>query len=445
MTPSRIAALVAIVLGVFALAFVALRGDEGDQYTLVFDDAGGLIPGNLLKVNGLTMGTVKEIGITDDLKAKIDIQVDELGPLREGTSAQIRAASLGGVANKYIAMHLAPNNAKELPEGSVLQGDQVRGIVGQDEFINALDEKTREGIQQFVKGQSQIVESNSENLRKAIENAPGTLGEARKLAEAINQGDDALREIIVNGAAISGALSERTAAISRLTSNAGIAGQAAAGNGTEIGETIARSPKVLDEATAVMTDLPETLDAVEQLILKGDQVRGGVPEMLEQVTDTLNSGEPTIAAVARALNKPGENNDAADLLKASVDVGKASEKASKTVPKALADATPLLGEARAYTPDIVAALTGLGQVSANYDAFGHYLRLSSVLNVFQPSTSGNVTDLIARDSFVNRLQGYQTTTNRCPGSAAQATSDGSAPFTDGGRVKCSTSDVPPGP
>ncbi len=446
MTPSRIAALAAIFLGVLALAFVGLRGGDAPRYVLIFDDAGGLIRGNLVKVNGIQMGTVSDIGITDDLKAKVEIEVDELGPLRKGTTAQIRAASVGGVVNKFIALHLAPNNAKELPDNAVLGQDVTRGIAGQDEFVNALDEKTRAGLQQFVKGQAQIVKDNSAELRTAVENAPGTFKEGREFAKALNVEDDkALREIIVNGAAISSALSERTTQITRLTNNAGIAAQAAAGNGTEIGETIARSPGVLAEATLLMQELPETLDAVQALIDKGYDVRGGVPESLNQLTDTLNSGEPTIAAVARALNKPGANNDAADLLNASVGVGKAAESASKTVPKALTDSSPLLAKARAYTPDVVSAITGLGLVSANYDALGHYLRLSSVLNPFQASGSGASTDLIARDSFNNRLQGLTTTTNRCPGSAAQATSDGSAPFTDGGAIACSTSDVPPGP
>ena len=446
MTPSRIAALAAIVLGVFALAFVALRGGEGEHYTLIFDDAGGLIPGNLLKVNGQQMGTVSAIGITKDLKAQVEIEVDELGPLRKGTTAQIRASSLGGIANKYIALQLAPNNSPDLPDNAVIGQAFTRGIVGQDEFINAFDEPTRKSLQQFIKGQSQVVRDNSEALRTAVMNAPGTLKEANNFAKDLNVEDDAaLRDIIVNGAAISSALSERTTQITRLTNNAGIAAQAAAGNGTEIGETIARSPAVLTQATEVMNELPETLEAVQALIDKSYDVRGGVPQSLNQLTSTLNSGAPTIKDVANALNKPGPNNDAADLLNASVGVGKAATAASKTVPGALSDATPLIAKTRAYTPDVVAAITGLGQASANYDALGHYLRLSSVLNVFGTSGGGASTDLIPRESFNNRLQGLQTTTNRCPGSAAQATSDGSAPFTDGGAIACSPSDVPPGP
>ena len=35
-------------------------------------------------------------------------------------------------------------------------------------------------------------------------------------------------------------------------------------------------------------------------------------------------------------------------------------------------------------------------------------------------------------------------TKRCPGAAAPAPADGSAPFTDGGKLDCSPSEVPKG-
>ena len=445
MTPSRIAAIAAIILGVFALAFLGLRGSEGDRYTLIFEDAGGLIPGNLLKVNGITMGTVTDIGITKDLKAEVGIQVDELGPLREGTQAQIRATSLGGVANKYIAMTLGPNNAPKLAEGTVLGVASTRGITGQDELVNAFDEPTRKGLQKIVKGSADSVAGRAEDLQKTLENAPGTLSEANNFVKSLNPDSESLRDIVVNAAAINSALADRSEQISRLTRNVGIAEGAAAGNGTEIAETIAKAPATLDQATAVLTELPDTLDDVQGLIETLDKNKAGVPQTLRNLSDTLDSGEDTIAALARALNKPGANNDAADLLNASVDVGDAAGRAAKSVPAGLAAATPLISKTRSYTPDIVAAVNGLGLISANYDAAGHYARLAPVLNLFELAGAAGSEDLIPRSSFDNRLQGYTNTTNRCPGSAAQATSDGSAPFTDGGSISCNTSDVPPGP
>ena len=98
MTPSRLAAIAAIVLGLLAVVYVGLRGGDSYDYTLEFADAGGLIPGNLVKVNGITMGTVSDIGTKRNpdgtWNAQVKIKVDELGPLRQGTFAQIRATSL---------------------------------------------------------------------------------------------------------------------------------------------------------------------------------------------------------------------------------------------------------------------------------------------------------------------------------------------------------------
>ncbi len=445
MTPSRIAAIAAIFLGVLALAFVGLRGGDSERYTLIFEDAGGLIPGNLIRVNGIQMGTVTGIGITKDLKAKVDIEVTELGPLRKGSQAQIRATSLGGVANKYIAFTLAPNNAPELEDGAVLDTDVTRGITGQDELVNAFDAKTREGLQKFVKGSAAAVKGRSEDLQKSLENGPGTLEEGKNFIADLNPDSTALRDIIVNAAAINNALKDRTTSLTHLSGAVATASEAAAGNGTEIAETLAGSPETLDQATAVLTELPETLEQVQRLITELDKNKAGLPQTLVKLSDTLDSGESTIAALARSLNKSGDNNDVADLLDSAPAVGKAAEAASKSVPGGLSAATPLIAKTRAYTPDVVAAVTGLGLISANYDAAGHYARLAPVFNLFQLSGTSPNQDLIPRSSFDNRLQGFMTAKNRCPGSAAQATSDGSAPFTDGGTVSCSTSDVPPGP
>lgn len=449
MTPSRLAAIAAIFLGVLAVAFVGLRGDKGTEYTLLFNDAGGLIKGNLVRVNGINMGTVEDIGTRRTAKgtyeAYVTIKVTELGPLRQGTFAQIRATSLGGITNKYIALSLAPNNAPALKDGATIGTKDTRGIVSQDEFVSAFDEKTRKGLQQFVVGSSEVVKGNSENLRKVLQSSPGTLRELRQFAAGLDPQGDALNEVVANVAALNNALADHTEQIARLTRNTGIASQAAAGNGTEIAETISRGPAVLDEASTALEELPSTLTEVKRLITTADKYRAGVPERLRQLTSTLDGGQQTIRQLARALNTPGANNDAADLLAATVAVGAASEKAAGSVPKGLAAANPLLGELRAYTPDITSALTGLGLISANYDAAGHYARLSPVLNIFELTGTAPNQDLVPRASFNQRLTGVQTTTNRCPGSAGQATGDGSAPYTDGGRVNCNTADVPPTP
>lgn len=445
MTSSRIAAIAAIVVGVIALAVVAFGGGTTHRYALIFENAGGLIRGNLVTVAGQQMGTVTDIVVTDDVNARVEIEVNELGPLRKGTTAQIRATSLGGVANKYIALSLGANNAPALKDGATIGLDDTRGITGQDEFVNVFDAETRQGLKDFVRGSAQMFDGRGEDFQTALDNSPGALKELKEFSAGIDPGDGSLSQLIVNFAAINEELASRAESISSLTRNAGIAGRAAAADGNELARAIASAPAAIDEANATLDKLPGTLAAVKTLMRETDRNDDGVPEMLGQLSSTLTDGQTTIAALARTLNRKGADNDAADLLGSSVALGDASDRAAKSFPAGLAAATPLLAKARAYTPDVISALTSLGQVAANYDGAGHYLRLAPVLNVFELSGNGPDRDLVPRGSFLDRLQGFAAAGNRCPGSAAQAPADGSAPFTDGGNIFCDPSSVPPGP
>ncbi|MGH2894103.1 MAG: hypothetical protein ACRDPM_12675, partial [Solirubrobacteraceae bacterium] len=93
---------------------------------------------------------------------------------------------------------------------------------------------------------------------------------------------------------------------------------------------------------------------------------------------------------------------------------------------------------REYTPDVVAALTNLGQAGAYYDANGHYVRTQPALFPFGLDSSNELTTQFPSQ----RYNGLHAVKNRCPGSASQATPDGSAPQSVPG---CDTSAVPPGP
>ena len=93
---------------------------------------------------------------------------------------------------------------------------------------------------------------------------------------------------------------------------------------------------------------------------------------------------------------------------------------------------------REYTPDVIAALTNLGQAGAYYDANGHYVRTQPALFPFGLDSNNELQTQFPSQ----RYDGLTAVRNRCPGSASQATPDGSAPQSVPG---CSTSDVPPGP
>ena len=129
-------------IGALAAAFIVVivllfGGGNGYQYHLLFQTGGQLVNGNEVLQAGQPIGSVEDIDLTDDWQADVTIKTDE--PLREGTSAVVRSTSLSGVANRYVSITQGPEDAEDLPGGSVLTGERTTTPVDLDQLFNAKD------------------------------------------------------------------------------------------------------------------------------------------------------------------------------------------------------------------------------------------------------------------------------------------------------------------
>ena len=144
MTAARGVALGALVLAVAVVAVLLLRGPGGTTYKLRFENAGQLVKDDDVQVGGRRIGSIRKIALTDNNQAEITVKVqDPYAPLHEGTSALIRATSLSGIANRYIALTPGPNSNGELSDGATLGTDKTTSIVDLDQLFNTLDPKKR--------------------------------------------------------------------------------------------------------------------------------------------------------------------------------------------------------------------------------------------------------------------------------------------------------------
>src|SRR5688500_18959193 len=122
---ARVIAIGALAAAVLLVAVTLLGGKSSQTYFMEFQTAGQLVKDDDVQVGGRRVGSIREIELTDDNQARVEIEVQEpFAPLREGTKGVIRATSLSGVANHYIALTLAPENEKALDEGATLTADK---------------------------------------------------------------------------------------------------------------------------------------------------------------------------------------------------------------------------------------------------------------------------------------------------------------------------------
>ena len=128
-------------------------GGGGYEVTATFQNAGQLVKGNQVEVGGRPIGTITDIELTDDGRARGHDAARRL--TRRCTRARratIRANSLSGIANRYVALDLGPNNAAEIEDGGQIAADNTTAPVDLDQLFNTLDEDTRAGLQKFVQG-----------------------------------------------------------------------------------------------------------------------------------------------------------------------------------------------------------------------------------------------------------------------------------------------------
>ena len=163
-----------------------------------------------------------------------------------------------------------------------------------------------------------------------------------------------------------------------------------------------------------------------------------LPLFLSRLRPLITEAIPTIGALDDLIHNPAGTGDLTTLAQTTPTLAAIAKTTFPQLIRELNDSQNQLDYLRYYTPDVVGALTNLGQAGAYYDANGHYVRTQPVLLPFALDSNNQLQTQFPSQ----RYQGLQAARTRCPGSAVQPSPDGSAPQQVPG---CNTSSVPPGP
>ena len=446
MTAARGVALGALLIAAVLVGVLLIGGEQRTKYKVRFQSAGQLVKDDDVQIGGRRVGTISDIKLTNDNQAEINIEVDpEFSPLREGTRAVIRATSLSGIANRYIALTPGPNNAQELEENAVLTTADTTDIVDLDQLFNTLDPKARRSLQRVIKGSADQFRDKGEQANAAAKYFNPALSTTRRLVNEINRDSRTLERFIVDGAKAMTALSERRAELTDLVSNANRAAQGIADENAAFSETLARLPTTLRRGNSTFVNLRATLTDLDVLVEESKPATKELAPFLRELRPLVARARPTIRDLRTAIRRPGADNDLVELTRKQPRLQQVASPSLRNTTKAIRRSIPVLDFIRPYSPDLVGWFRDFGQGAANYDANGHYARIQPMFNLFQ-YTENPAGGLLTPQDPNDRLAGLQTGVfKRCPGAASQATADGSAPFTDGGTLDCDPRLVLPGP
>ena len=425
------------------VAVLVLGGDDGNRYRLLFETGGQLVKGNEVQIGGTPVGSVDSIELTEDNQAEVEITVDQ--ELHEGTTAVVRATSLSGVANHYVAVSPGPDNAPKIPSGGTLASDKTTTPVDLDQLFDTFDARTRRGLQGVIQGFAETYAGKGPQANETYKYFAPALSSTDRLLRELSSDQRVFTNFVVDSSKVVTAIAERRDDLTDLVSNANVALGAIADQNTAFDASLRELPPTLRQANTTFVNLRATLDDLDPLVNTSKRATKNLEPFLKKLRPVARRAVPVFGDLARAALLPGPNNDLGDLVKDLVPLHRRGAPASRSGIRALNASQPTITFARPYGPDLIGSIGKLGAVSGYYDGDGNYARVqAAAFNLFRyNSVTTNLDPIPPSEKF----DGFDfRISTRCPGGATQPIA-GSNPFLDQGRLagKCDPADVPPGP
>jgi phospholipid/cholesterol/gamma-HCH transport system substrate-binding protein len=437
----RAFAVGALALVVLILVFLVVGGSGGSSYHLMFAEAGQLVRGDQVQVGGVPVGSVTDLELTKDFKARVTISVNSsLTPLHEGTIAEIRVPSLSSVANRYIALSPGPNNKPKLASGATLPATQTREVVDLDTLFNTLNPKTRKGLAGFIQGSAESYAGAGRDLGVATEYFPPAITATDRFFSELVKDQPVFTNFLVETAKAVTTIGARSPQLTDLIENANTTFTAIGSQQKQLAQGLKQLPVTLRQGNRTFAELPATFSALKELVDVSKPTTVPLTTLLEHLRPLLTTATPAVHNFSQAFSRPGTNNDLTDLVRALPTLAAALTTSSPASVTALQESVPVTALFGPYSPDLTGTLRTFGQVGSYYDANGHYARISPILPDFTLGEHNTLKPAASPQAALAALKTGQL--RRCPGAAAPPAPDGSSPFADNGLLTCEPSQTP---
>jgi phospholipid/cholesterol/gamma-HCH transport system substrate-binding protein len=438
------------------LAVLLLRGaGSGYEVKARFENASQLVKGNLVQVSGLPAGKVEDIRLTADGQAELTLSIDEqYAPLREGTLATVRQASLSGVANRYVDLRLPGGRAREIPDGGTLRQDATTTAVDLDQIFNTLDAPTRKDLQKLIKGSYAQHEGRGEQMNAGLLYLNPSLSASSRLFRELNSDSKLLERFVVASSQLVTDLADRRDDLAGLVDNLATTTNAIGSEQQALADSIGRLPPFMRRANTTFLNLRAALDDLEPLVDDSKPVAKKLRPFLAELRPLAQDARPTFKDLSELLERPGDGNDLIDLTNGQVPLrdvavrdveahGKERPGAFPASTQAFDEAAPQVGYLRPYTVDLLGWFDDFSH-SGTYDALGAASRVGIHANAFTlvDGLLKPVPPELRDEVFQQVAETDQR--NRCPGGGEHRSKDGSRPWKPQPDYNCDPSQTLPG-
>ncbi len=284
----RVAGLLLVVAAVAAAATVLprpARGDSNYTFAAIFDDARGIVPGQLLKIAGANAGSIVRVTITPTFRARIEMTVSRrFAPFRADAHCTIRPQGL--IAENYVdcnpGLPSAPPlkaQGERLPTVPVSQTTEPVGLLDLFDIANL---PTAQRFSILVNELGIGLSGNGQNLNRLILRAVPALGAARRVLSIIHQQRAQLATAIDASNSLVAQLAAHTPALSGFVAQAARLAQTTAAHSGPLAQALHQLPGLLSAARPALADVDGIARTGAPLV---GQIHAAVPRINKLTAD----------------------------------------------------------------------------------------------------------------------------------------------------------------
>jgi phospholipid/cholesterol/gamma-HCH transport system substrate-binding protein len=346
----------ALVAGAIALTALATapttRAGEPGRFRLraEFVDAGAILPGNDVKIDGVRVGSVSDVTLRRG-RAVLTLSVESAAtPIHGDATARIRPVSLLG--ERYVDLKRGSPDVAPLPAGATLPASQTGRSVDLDEVLDAVDQPTGAALAALIASLGTGVDGRGDELAATLGVAGSSLARTAELAKLLEAHNGLLSSLVERVTPVVQAL--------------------AAGRGATLDHTVAAADAVFGATAARRAELEAALGRLPGMLRTARGALAEVGGLARQAQPSLEALRPLTTNLRSVSSELRELSGAADPALTALD---------PLLPEArrlVAAARPVIGELRPAGGDLqgVAASGRVlaGEVGSHLDELFNFIR-----------------------------------------------------------------------
>jgi virulence factor Mce-like protein len=298
------AAVAAAIAAAFGAAPQSAQGSSQYTFDAIFDDARGLISGQLVKIAGATAGSIESVSITPDFKARIQMSVgSQFAPFHIDAHCTIRPQGL--IAENYIDCNPGRLGSPALearagfpPTVPVAHTTEPVNLL---DLFNIANLPTAERFSVIVNELGIGLSGNGQSLNDVILRANPALASARRVLSLLRTQRAALGTAIDASDRVVSQLAAHSGAIGRFVHDAAGAATVTGVHRRQLAQAIGRLPVLLRTAKPALEHLDAVATTGTPLLAQVDQAAPQINRLTAELTPFTEAVAPVLAKLSPVL------------------------------------------------------------------------------------------------------------------------------------------------